>query len=112
MIFLFSSFGLAYGEIISQELGIVNDLIATDEIVYYFESDKEIKSPTWIPDTKIMFYDGKVVKQLGDKLFMFPGELVQDENFLYFSSLSEDCIGQVQCDFQNLIKVSKKDGRS
>lgn len=101
---------IVHAEIIGQKLGTVNEVIESNNIVYYFETDSSIQSPTWIPDTKIMMYDGQKNQKLTDELFIYPRELKVGGNYLYFSNLLEGCIGQIQCDFQELVKMSKTDG--
>lgn len=91
--------------------GIISEIIVPDDdIIYYFEQDELINSPTWIPDTNVMInYEG-VTKKVSDSLFIFPTELTEFEDSLFFASLSHSCIEFVQCDYQDIFKMSKKDG--
>jgi hypothetical protein len=91
-------------------LGTVNDLMSDGTNMYYFETDKAVKSATWIPDTAIKVRDGTNIRLLSEKQFIYPTDIKQDKENLYFAALSEDCIGQMLCDYQDLFKVSKKDG--
>lgn len=91
-------------------LGTINDLIIDGANYYYFEAEKDIKSTTWIPDTRIKIGDGKTSQNLSEKLFTYPTELNQNKDYLYFAVLSEKCKDQILCDYQDLLKMSKKDG--
>jgi hypothetical protein len=93
----------------THHLGTVNDLIIDGTNLYYFETDKA-ESTTWIPDTRIIIDDGRQSWNLSDKLFIYPTELNQDKENLYFVALSDSCIGQILCDYQDLYKISKSDG--
>jgi hypothetical protein len=44
-------------------------------------------------------------------MFIHPTELKQNTSYLFFAILSEDCIGQIICDYQDLIQMSKSDGK-
>lgn len=100
----------SYAEIIEYGLGPVTDLIAESDSIYFFESDRTIQSPTWIPDTQIMYSNGEQKTTLSEKLFIYPTELIRKEDDLFFAVLSDTCAGQVACDFQDIIKISTKDG--
>ncbi|MFN3654301.1 MAG: hypothetical protein ACK4TO_03125 [Candidatus Nitrosotenuis sp.] len=91
-------------------LGIINDLIIDGTNLYYFETDEKIESTTWIPNTRIRIDDGNQSWSLSEKLFIYPTELNQDQENLYFAALSDSCIGQILCDYQDLYKISKNDG--
>lgn len=93
----------------SYRLGTINDLVIDGINLYYFETDKT-ESTTWIPDTVIRVDDGKQSWNLSEKLFIYPTELNQDQEYLYFASLSDSCIGQILCDYQDIYKISKDDG--
>ncbi|HXG13929.1 MAG TPA: hypothetical protein VNK25_02235 [Candidatus Nitrosotenuis sp.] len=92
------------------QLGTINDLIIDGTNLYYFETDKKIESTTWIPDTRVRIDDGNQSWSLSEKLFIYPTELNQDQENLYFAALSDVCIGQILCDYQDLYKISKNDG--
>lgn len=100
---------LVFGQV-ENRLGTVGDLILDDTKRYYFETQKDSRSTTWIDDTQIKVADGKTIQGLSEKLFIYPTELVQDKENLYFAVLSEECKGQVFCDYQDLYKMSKNDG--
>lgn len=91
-------------------LGVINDLVSDGANYYYFEADKDIKSSTWIQDTRIKIDDENNVWNLSEKLFIHPTELSLDKEYLYFAALSESCAGQILCDHQDVYKISKKDG--
>ena len=100
----------AFGEILDSK-GIVSDIIVSnDNTIYYFEQDMTINSSTWIPDTNIMTNHQGIAKKVSDSLFVFPTELTEFEDLLFFASLSDSCIGFVQCDYQDIFKMSKTDG--
>lgn len=101
----------AFGQT-DNNLGTVGNLIQDGTKWYYFETEKNDKSSTWIENTKIKVADGKAIWNLSEKLFIYPTELKQDKENLYFAALSEKCKGQVLCDYQDLYKMSKKDGSS
>ncbi len=94
----------------THELGIVNDLVLDKTRWYYFETEKESRSTTWTADTRVKMADDKIIRNLSEKLFIYPTELEQDKENLYFATLSESCEGQILCDYQDLYKISKKDG--
>lgn len=89
---------------------IITDALSDNEKLYFFETDKTIKSPTWIHDTRIRVSDEEGVRNLTEKLFIHPTELKEYRDNLYFAVLSEECIGQVICDYQDILKMSKTDG--
>ncbi len=91
-------------------LGTINDLTSDGTNMYYFETDKGVKSATWIPDTTVKVNDGINTRNLLEKQFIYPTDIKQDKEHLYFAALSENCIRQILCDYQDLFKVSKKDG--
>lgn len=91
-------------------LGVIEDLIVDGTKWYYFEMQKDSMSKTWTEDTKIKVADSKTVQDLSEKLFIYPTELVQDKESLYFAALSEECKGQIFCDYQDLYKISKNNG--
>ncbi|MBI5378284.1 MAG: hypothetical protein HZA82_06640 [Thaumarchaeota archaeon] len=102
--YAFGSGDIMYG------LGTVNDLTSDGTNVYYFETDKDMKSATWIPDTTVKVNNGIDTRNLLGKQFIYPTDIKQDKEHLYFAALSENCIGQILCNYQDLFKVSKKDG--
>jgi hypothetical protein len=93
-----------------RDLGTVNDLISDGAKLYYFETEKEGKSTSWAADTMVKVIDGKTIQNISEKLFIYPTELKQDKEYLYFATLSDSCEGQVLCDYQDVCKISKKDG--
>lgn len=101
---------LGFGEIIGKDLGTVNDLLVTDSAVYFFEPDTDIQTSTWVHDTYVMKIISNKVNKVSDSLFIYPTELNEHEGFLYFATLSEQCLGQITCDYQDIIKMSKSDG--
>lgn len=113
VIFFLFMVNQAFGdsEHIMYDLGTVTDLIPDKNAIYFFEADKSIKSPTWIPDTKVKMFDGYTTKNLSEKMFIHPTELKQNIRYLFFAILSENCIGQITCDYQDLIQMSKSDGK-
>jgi hypothetical protein len=100
----------AYGFESKHGLGTVTDLISDGTVFYYFEADRKIESSTWTPDTKIRVDNGQKVWDLSERFFMYPTELNQDGDHLYFAALSDSCTGQILCDYQDIYKMSKKDG--
>ena len=101
-------FPVAYGEKIVEEGGIISDLIVSDNSeIFFFELDDTIKSPTWIHDTYIMTSDGYDTHKVSDVLFIFPTELNEFEDNLYFAVLSDQCLEDIICDYQEIIKMSK-----
>ncbi|MFB5628984.1 MAG: hypothetical protein ACE5RR_03530 [Nitrosarchaeum sp.] len=92
------------------DLGIISDLIPSDDKIFFFETDISIKSPYWLADTRIMFSDFNEIKTISDELFVFPTELKQNSDYLFFAVLSDTCISNVICDYQDIVKMSKKDG--
>ncbi len=102
----------AYGstEFVRYDLGIVTDLVSDQNTVYFFETNTDTKSSTWIQDTKVRTFDGNVVNDLSENLFIHPTELKQNKEYLFFATLSESCVGQVTCDHQDLVQMSKHDG--
>ena len=95
---------------IEDNLGTIIDLVPDGTRWYYFETEKDSRFATWIADTRIKVADGKTNQNLSERLFIYPTELMQDKNNLYFAALSEKCIGEIFCDYQDLYKMSKKDG--
>ncbi|WP_299290121.1 hypothetical protein [Nitrosopumilus sp.] len=89
--------------------GTVYDLAIDGNHAYYFEHDKS-KSSVFLPDTRMMKFDGETISIFSEDLFMFPSELHVRGDFLYFVILSNSCEGSTTCDFQNIIKMSKNDG--
>lgn len=106
---LIPQYAFGYGDV-TYGLGTINDLASDGTNVYYFESDKGAKSATWIPDTALKVNDGIDTRNLSEKQFIYPTGIEQDKEHLYFAALSESCIGQMLCDYQDLFKMSKKDG--
>jgi hypothetical protein len=95
---------------VKYNLGVINDLASDGTNYYYFESEKDIQSSTWVQDTKVKVSDGKIARNLSEKLFIHPTELSLDRDHLYFAALSETCAGHLLCDYQDVYKMSKKDG--
>lgn len=109
-LFGFTSIQIASGETIGNDLGVIRDLLPSDDKVYFFETDKSITSPYWISDTRIMSFDSSGVKKISEELFIFPTELRQNSDYLFFVVLSDECINNVTCDYQDIVKMSKIDG--
>ncbi len=109
LLVLASHYAAGFSENARYGLGTVSDLVSDGTNMYYFEAEKEIMSTTWLPDTRIKVDDGKTIRNLSDELFIYPSELKQDRDHLYFAVLSEKCVGQIICDYQDLIKISKND---
>lgn len=97
-------------EIIHNKAGKITNLIIDGNNAYFFEVDTTIKSSTWIPDTRVYEYSQNGIRLVSDILFMFPMELIQDDTHLYFSKLSDSCEGSTMCDYQDIVKMSKKNG--
>lgn len=104
------SFQLGFGDGTRSDLGSITDLAADGTSFYYFEVDKGLESSAWIPDTRVMMNDGKTTHVISEKLFIYPSELNIDKEYLYFVALSTDCIGRIACDYQDIYKMSKKNG--
>lgn len=95
---------------VQNELGTVEDLVIDGTRWYYFETRKDNTSTTWTADTGIKVADSKTSQDLSEKLFIYPTELVQDKENLYFVTLSEECKDQILCDYQDVYKISKRNG--
>lgn len=100
----------SYAETIGYGLGPITDLMIDSNIIYFFEIDDTLQSSTWLPDTQIAYINDEQRTRLSEERFIYPTELNQMEDFLFFATLSEECIGQITCDFQNIVKMSTKDG--
>ncbi|MEW6043253.1 MAG: hypothetical protein AB1608_03230 [Thermoproteota archaeon] len=100
----------AYGLSITDLLGDVTDLEYDQKNLYFFEVDRNIQSQTWIHDTRIVKFDGENKQYLSGELFIYPTELAENGEYLYFVTLSDSCVGSLACDFQNLVRISKEDG--
>lgn len=110
IIFASSNFIFGSAGALSSGLDIITDAISDNEKLYFFEVDSSINTPTWIHDTRIRVYDNDGNRNLSEKLFIHPTELKEYNNNLYFAVLSDSCIGQVICDYQDILKMSKIDG--
>jgi len=110
--FLIFPINFVHAEIIHERLGIINDFLVSERSsdFYFFELDENISSQTWIKDTKIMHGNSSSTSKVSDDLFIFPTEINEMNDYLIFVTLSEECIGNVMCDFQDVIKMSKIDG--
>lgn len=95
---------------ITDLLGDVTDLEYDQKNLYFFEVDRSIQSQVWIHDTRLVKFDGENKLYLSGELFMYPTELVESGEYLYFVTLADGCAGAITCDFQNLIRISKTDG--
>jgi len=91
-------------------LGTVGDLIIDETRGYYFETQKDIKSTTWVEDTLVKITDSKTTQNISERLFIYPTELTHDKENLYFAALSKECKEQIFCDYQDIYKIAKKDG--
>ncbi|MEM3064557.1 MAG: hypothetical protein QW177_04205 [Candidatus Nitrosotenuis sp.] len=100
----------AYGLSITDLLGDVTDLAYDQKDLYFFEVDRTVQSQAWIPDTRVVKFDGENKLYLSYELFIYPTELVEREDYLYFVALDDSCVGSITCDFQNLVRISKTDG--
>ena len=111
LLLLFIPFNAAYGETVSEGLGTINDLLVSeDSKIYFFELDVSINSPLWIHDTYIMQKDENGISKVSDIAFIYPTELDESKDFLFFATLSDTCLGTSLCDYQGIIKMSKIDG--
>ncbi|AFS82981.1 hypothetical protein [Candidatus Nitrosopumilus sediminis] len=110
--FLILPINFVHAEVIHENLGIINELLVSEEKsdLYFFELDQNISSQTWIHDTKIMYGNENTISKISDDLFIFPTEINEIGDYLIFATLSEECVGNTICDFQDVIKMSKKDG--
>lgn len=106
----FTSFQIASGETIGRDLGIIEDLLPSGDRIFFFETEHFIKSPYWIHDTRIMVSDSDGIKKISDELFIFPTNLKQNSDYLFFAVLSDTCLNSTVCDYQDIIKMSKSDG--
>lgn len=107
---LIFSTNLVYAEIIHERLGTVSDFIVSENSDFYFFEHDNSSQTTWIQDTKVMKGDRNYVNSVSDDLFIYPTEVNEMNDYLIFSTLSDECIGNTMCDFQDVIKMSKKDG--
>ena len=111
LLLLFIPFNAAYGETVSEGLGTINDLLVSeDSKIYFFELDVSIDSPLWIHDTYIMQKDENGISKVSDIAFIYPTELDESKDFLFFATLSDTCLGTSLCDYQGIVKMSKIDG--
>lgn len=106
----FTSFQIASGETIGRDLGIIEDLLPSGNRIFFFETDPLIKSQYWIHDTRIMVSDSDGIRKVSDELFIFPTDLNQNSEYLFFTVLSDTCVNNAICDYQDVIKMSKSDG--
>lgn len=95
---------------IAHGFGIINDMLVSKDSnnIYFFE--QKIRSPTWIPDTKIIHSNSTDTTALSENLFVYPTEINETDENLVFATLSDECIGNTMCDFQDIITMSKNDG--
>lgn len=100
----------SYADVIHRDSGKINNLAIEKDTAYFFEIDESIRDPGWIPDTNVYVHDDSGTRLVSDVLFAFPMELVQHGDHLYFSKLSDSCFGNVTCDYQDLVRMSKMDG--
>ncbi len=100
----------SFAEIIGHGLGPVTDLNVGTDGIYYFETDTALQSPTWLHDTQIKYFDNGQLRLLSTERFIYPTELNHVGDFLIFATLSDACVGQITCDFQNVVRMSTKDG--
>ncbi|NIP62694.1 MAG: hypothetical protein GWN01_03630 [Nitrosopumilaceae archaeon] len=104
------SIPVSYAEIIHDNASKINNLVVDREDVYFFEIDNSKQSSTWMPDTNVYAHDDSGVRLVSDIHFIFPMELTEHGNYLYFSKLEDSCIGNVICDYQDVVRMSKTDG--
>lgn len=111
LIFTLSGFEYedSFGEesILDSNLGKVTEILPDGNNIYFFEIDKNIKSDVWVYDTMLMINDGNTTRSILQEKFISPMELTKHGDYLYFTVLSDDCIGMVRCDFQDLVRISK-----
>src|SRR3989338_3509115 len=106
----FTSFQIASGETIGDDLGLIRDLLPSGNSTFFFETDTSIKSSYWIQDTRIMVSDSDGIRKVTDELFIFPTEINKNSDYLFFVVLSDACVNSAICDYQDIIKMSKNDG--
>ena len=106
----FTGFQIASGETIGDDLGLIRDLLPSGNSTFFFETDTSIKSPYWLPDTRLMISDADGIKKISDELFISPTNLNQNSDYLFFAVLSDTCMNGIICDYQDIIKISKNDG--
>ncbi|MEK6909659.1 MAG: hypothetical protein AABW61_01120 [Candidatus Aenigmatarchaeota archaeon] len=106
----FTGFQIALGDTVGSDFGIIEDLLPSGDRIFFFETDHSIKSPYWIHDTRIMVSDFDGTRKVSDELFIFPTNLKQNSDYLFFTVLSDTCVNSTICDYQDIIKMSKSDG--
>lgn len=106
-----TSVQIASGETIGNDLGGIKDLLPSGDRIFFFETESLIKSQYWLHDTRIMVSDSNGIRKVSNELFIFPTEIKQNSNYLFFVVLSDTCMNNIICDYQDIIKMSKKDGR-
>src|SRR3990167_5897599 len=106
----FTGFQIASSETIGDDLGLIRDLLPSGNSTFFFETDTSIKSPYWLPDTRLMISDADGIKKISDELFISPTNLNQNSDYLFFAVLSDTCMNGIICDYQDIIKISKNDG--
>jgi len=105
-----TSFQITSGETIGSDLGVIEDLLPSGDKIFFFETEPSIKSPYWLPDTRIMVSDSDRIRKVTDELFIFPTEINQNLDYLFFVVLSDTCVNNTICDYQDIIKMSKNNG--
>ncbi|MEX2192259.1 MAG: hypothetical protein WD717_02610 [Nitrosarchaeum sp.] len=57
-----------------------------------------------------MISDSDGIRILSDELFISPTNLKQNSDYLFFAVLSDACMNDIICDYQDIIKMSKNNG--
>ena len=111
ILILIPEISTAIAENTTYGLGIVNDLVLDDTDVFYFEKQGD-DSTLWEKNTivKVSRDSEPEPVNLSDVFFSHPLELKQYGDSIYFTKLSDNCIGKRTCDYQEIVKMSKKDG--
>jgi hypothetical protein len=108
---LFFSFAPVYGEIIQKDHSLISELvISSDSNLFFFETDENVKSQYWVKDTRIHTSNELQTRLISEDYFAYPTELKEYQNHLIFATLSDECLGNVMCDFQDIVRMSKEDG--
>jgi hypothetical protein len=111
MTLLLFSLTPAHGELILEDYGLIGDLlVSSDSEIFFFGLDEDIKSEYWIKDTQVYASNKVQTELVSDDHFAYSTELKEHHNYLIFATLSDECLENVMCYFQDIIQMSKEDG--
>src|SRR3990167_4692329 len=93
----FTSFQIASVDTMGSDLGVIEDLLPSGDRIFFFETEPSIKSSYWIQDTRIMVSDSDEIRKISDESFIFPTEIKQNSDHLFFVVLSDACVNSTIC---------------